>query len=277
VSPLYAIAFATATTLVLVTVALAAQRLLARNPTADNVASGIVTAGLLFGSFAIAAAVIAGCVRGESLLDDTMWTGLFGLTGILLLVGAGRIGTGVILGARLQAEIDRGNPAAGIAAAGHIVATGVVIASCVYGTDLATLGWSLLFFVIAQLTLHLFVIAFRAVTTYGDREEIQGENVAAALSYAGVAVALGMIIGHAADGPFVTLGASLRAYVVALAGSAALYPVRQLVVGALLAGGGLRLRGGRLDEGIARHRSIGLGVLEASAYLATAVVLARLT
>ena len=51
-SPLYAIAFATATTLVLVTVALAAQRLLARKPTADNVASAIVTSGLLFGSFA---------------------------------------------------------------------------------------------------------------------------------------------------------------------------------------------------------------------------------
>src|SRR5262249_38759946 len=155
-----------------------------------------------------------------------------------------RVGTDLILGARLGPEIARGNAAAGMAAASHQLARGILIASCLYGRDLAGFGVSLSFFALAQITLYLFVIAFRALTVYGDREEILAENLAAALSYAGVTVALALIIGHAADGTFVGLAASLRAYAASLAGSLALYPVRQIVVGALLVGGGLRFRGG---------------------------------
>src|SRR5262249_51860476 len=108
-------------------------------------------------------------------------------------------------------------------------------------------------------------------------EDVLDENAAGALSYAGGPVALGVIIAHAADGAFAGGGASLKAYAISLAGSVALSPVRQLVVGVLLVGDRPRLRGGLLDEGIARGRNVGLGVLEAGAYVAVAVLLARLT
>ena len=42
---------------------------------------------------------------------------------------------------------------------------------------------------IAQATLHLFVILFRSLTAYSDDQEIMGQNVAAALSYAGATLA----------------------------------------------------------------------------------------
>ncbi len=255
---------------VLVGLALVVQRLVVGAPSPGNLAKALLAAGHLVGACIVAAAVVDGSPAGASLGDDALWTAVFGAIAVALL------GTAVIIGAGLRREIERGNPAAGVAAAGHHIATGVVVASCVYGHDLGTLGVALLFFAIAQITLHLFVIGFRAVTAYRDHEEILDENVAAALSYAGVTVALGVIIGHAADGAFVTWAASLRAYAVSLAGSLAMYPVRQLVVGAILVGDRPRLRGGRLDEGIARGRDVGLGVLEAGAYVAMAILLVRL-
>ena len=274
----YAIAFDALAGLTVLGLGLVARRIVSGRARlgVQNLAEALVTAGHLLGSFLVVAAALAGCVTGQDLVADIAWTALFGGTGVVLLALMGRIGTELILGARLGPEIARGNAAAGLAAASHKLATGILIGSCLYGRDLGGFGISLCFFALAQVTLHLFVIAFRALTVYGDREEILAENLAAALSYAGVTVALGLIIGHAADGTFVGLEASLRAYAVSLAGSLALYPVRQIVVGAILVGGGLRLRGGRLDDGIAREKSTGLGVLEAAAYLATALVWARL-
>lgn len=265
--------------LVLVLAAIALRRLLfaGRHAGDRNVAESLVAAADLVAIFLVVASALAGCVAGQDLLADAGWTALFGGTAVVLLTLTGRFATRLVLGARLHAEIERGNVAAGIAAAGHWLAAGLVVSSCVSGRDLGTFGVALLFFALAQVTLHLFVMAFRALTVYGDREEILGENVAAALSYAGVTVALGVVIGHAADGVFLGLEASLRGYALSLAGSLILYPVRQLVVGAILAGGGLILRGGRLDAGIARERNVGLGALEGAAYLAAALAWARLT
>ena len=42
--------------------------------------------------------------------------------------------------------------------------------------------------------LALYVALFRALTTYDDAEQIQGENLAAALSYAGVSVAIALVL-----------------------------------------------------------------------------------
>jgi uncharacterized membrane protein YjfL (UPF0719 family) len=242
-----------------------------------NLAESLVSAAELLATFLVIAAVLAGSVAAQDVLDDVCWTALFGGTGVVLLTLAGRLGTRLVLGARLGPEVARGNVAAGLAAAGHWLTAGLLVSSCIYGRDLGTFGVSLAFFALAQVTLHLFVVAFRALTVYGDREEILGENIAAASSYAGATVALGLVIGHAAEGVFEGLGASLRGYALSLAGSLLLYPVRQLVVGALLAGGGLVLRGGRLDAGIARERNLGLGILEAAAYVAAALAWVRLT
>ncbi len=275
----YTIVFDAVAGLALVGLALALRRLAfrKRDRRERNTAEALVVAADLLAVFLVVASALAGCVAGEDVLDDAAWTLLFGGSGIVLLTLAGRSATHLVVGARLGPEVERGNVAAGVAAAGHCLSTGIIVASCLYGRDLGTFGISLAFFALAQLTLHLFVVAFRALTVYGDREEILGENVAAATSYAGVTVALALIIGHAADGTYTGVLSSLRAYAVSLAGSVILYPVRQLVVGALVAGGGLALRGGRLDEGIAREKSVGLGVLEATAYLAAALAWTRLT
>jgi uncharacterized membrane protein YjfL (UPF0719 family) len=238
-----------------------------------NAARGIVQAGYLCGAAFVIAAAFRGCVHGEDLRADVLWTAVFGGSALVLLWAAGGVGIRVLLRSRLPAEIERGNLAAAIAAASHFAATGIIIARCLYGDDLATLGVSIVFFVIAQATLHLFVILFRTLTLYAEDQEIIGENVAAAVSYAGAMLAIALIVGHAVEGDFEGWTVSLRAYVVALASSLVLYPVRQIAVQMVILRQPFTLRGGALDGLVAQQRNVGVSAIEAVSYVAAAVLL----
>jgi uncharacterized membrane protein YjfL (UPF0719 family) len=275
--PLYVLAFAAVTLAGMLLVAQAAKRLAPGRAPARQAspARTLLEGGYLFGLFSVGAGVVGACVHGEDLAEDALWTAVFATAGLLLLEGVGRLGVLLLVRSRLREEIDAGNVAAGIAGGAHYAATGILIARCLGGDDMQSLVVSLVFFVLAELTLQTFVSLFRAVTRYDDAEEILDQNTAAAVSYAGVTLALALIVGHAAEAPFVSWGTSLRAYAVALAFAVALYPVRQLVVCALLLGGAPVLRGGRLDQTIARERNVGASALEAVSYLATAFVVTR--
>ncbi|OLC49305.1 MAG: hypothetical protein AUH82_00750 [Chloroflexi bacterium 13_1_40CM_4_65_13] len=238
-----------------------------------NAARGIVRVGFLCGVAFITSSAIQGCVHGQDWRADLLWTTVFGGCAVLLLAVVGSLGIRVLLRSRLPREVARGNVAAGIAAGGHYAATGLIIAGCLYGDDLGTLGVSVVFFVIAQATLHLFVILFRSLTVYADDQEVMGENVAAALSYAGATVAIAVIVGHAAEGDFAGWGPSLRAYALALVSALVLYPVRQLVVQTLFLRQRFALRGGGLDRLIAHEHDVGVSAVEAVSYLAAAFVL----
>ena len=137
-----------------------------------NAARGILRAGFISGGAFIVTSAIRGCVHGEDWKADLLWTVVFGGSALVLLAAVGFLGVRLLLKSRLPAEIGRGNVAAGIAGAAHLAATGIIIGSCFYGDDVMTLGVSMVFFVIAQLTLHLFVILFRTLTLYADDEEV---------------------------------------------------------------------------------------------------------
>jgi uncharacterized membrane protein YjfL (UPF0719 family) len=239
----------------------------------SNASRGIVRAGFLCGVAFIATATVRGCVHGEDWRADVLWSAVFGGSALLLLWAAGSLGIRVLLRSRLPGEIARGNLAAGIAAGAHYAATGLIIARCLYGDDLETLGISVVFFVIAQATLHLLVLLFRRLTLYAEDQEIIGENVAAALSYAGAMLALAIIVGHSVDGDFDGWGPSMKAYAIALASALVLYPVRQLGVQTLLLGQRFALRGGGLDQLVARERNVGASAVEAVSYIAAAALL----
>jgi uncharacterized membrane protein YjfL (UPF0719 family) len=242
-------------------------------PPDHNAARGIVRAGFICGAAFVVTSAIRGCVHGEDWKADLLWTTVFGGSALVLLGITGFVTVRVLLKSRLPAEIARGNVAAGVAAAVHFVASGLVIASCFYGDDVATLGVSILFFLIAQLTLNVFVALFRALTLYADDEEVIGENVAAAVSYAGAVLALAIVVAHAADGDFDGWGTSLRAYGVALASALVLYPVRQLLVQTMMLRQPFSMRGGALDRLVAQERNVGVSAVEALSYVAVAVLL----
>jgi uncharacterized membrane protein YjfL (UPF0719 family) len=281
-TPLYALLFAVGTTLGLLAVFRLGQRVLSpeKNVTkelaGDNTAKHLLRVGEVLGIFMVAAAVVKNTVQGKDLAHDLTWAAAMGVLGLGLVVLAGRAGTMLLLKSKLPAEIERGNVAAGLAAASHYVAAGIVSANAVAGNKLRDIGLSLLFFVIAVATLWAFASLFRALTTYDDGEQIQGENLAAALSYSGLTVAIAIIVGTALDGDFVSWDVSMKGYATILMLAFALYPVRQLFVQTLLLGAPFALRGGRLDAAVGVDRNAGLGALEAVTYVATALSVARL-
>jgi uncharacterized membrane protein YjfL (UPF0719 family) len=157
-----------------------------------------------------------------------------------------------------------------------LLASAIVTSRAIAGSDLSGLGLSLTFFVIGQATLLGFVSLFRALTTYDDAEQIHGENLAAALSYSGVTVAIAIVVARAVEGDFEGWLVSLRGYAGVLLSLALLYPVRQLFVQSILMRAPFRLRGGALDQAVAERRSAGLAAIEAATYVAVAVVIAEL-
>ncbi|MCL2724459.1 MAG: DUF350 domain-containing protein [Polyangiaceae bacterium] len=281
-SPLYTISFAVGTTLSLLVVLRIGQRLCSPQKTVakgfaeDNAAQHLLHVGQVLGVFLVSASIVKNCVEGQHLAHDIASVAGFGILSVALAALMGELGTRLLLRARLPAELDRGNVAAGLAAGSHFVATGIIAANAIAGTRLRDVGISLLFFVIAIATLWVFVSLFRVLTTYDDSEQIHGENLAAALSYAGLTIAVAIIVGRALEGDFVSWGASLKSYGAILVLAFALYPVRQLFVQSILLGAPLSIRGGRLDTGVGIERNGGLGALEATTYVATALAVAQL-
>lgn len=281
-SPLYAFGFAVGTTLFLLLVFRLARRVASPDKSVDkdfasaNAARHLLDVGQVLGVFMVAAAAVRNCVHGEDVVRDIISAGSFGVLGLALVALMGRLGTQLLLRSQLPAEVARGNVAAGLAAGSHYVATGIVAAHAIAGSKLRDVGLSLLFFALAMAALWAFVTLFRALTTYDDSEQIRGENLAAALSYAGMSIGVAIIVGCALDGDFVSWAISLKSFGAILALALLLYPVRQLFVQTLLLGAPFALRGGRLDVGIGTDRNEGMGALEAVSYLATALSVARL-
>jgi uncharacterized membrane protein YjfL (UPF0719 family) len=228
----------------------------------------------VLGVFVIAATTVREAVQGESVAHDAAMCAAFGAIALALAMVVGRVGVRLLLG-HLKDELARNNAAAGIAAAGQLLASALVTSRAIAGSDLHGIGLSLAFFVIAQATLLVFVSLFRALTTYDDAEQIHGENVAASVSYAGVTIAIGIVVARAVEGDFEGWLTSLKGYGGVLLSLAALWPVRQLFVQSILLRGPLHLRGGALDVAIAERRSAGMAALEAASYVATALAIAQ--
>lgn len=202
---------------------------------------------------------------------------VFGAFGVILLALFGRLGLRYLMRTDVMAAVSAGNNAAGlVACAGHI-STAFVIAAVVAGnTRAGDVMISSLFFVVGLLTLWLCTYLFRFITCYDDAQEIANGNIAAAASYAGMMVAIGVIVGHALEGEFVDYPTSFSLYGKAVAAVIVLYPIRQFVVQGILLGGGFRWYGGKLDDAIAHERNVGAGAVEAAAYIASALLAVHL-
>lgn len=275
---LYTAAFGTGVTIGLLVLLRLVQRVIERQRglRASNEAHRMLQVGDVLGTFIVAAAVVKNNVTGESLAHDLTWTAAFGVLGLVVVQAAGHLSARTLLKGQLFAELDRGNPAAGLAASAHVVATGILAAPAMAGGDLESVGLALFFFALALATHVAFMVLFRALTTYDDAEQIQGENTAAAISYAGLSVALSVLIARGVEGQFVGWLPSLKGYLGVVACGLAFYPVRQIVVQGLLLGTVPSLRGGALDGAIAVERSEAMATLEAVTYVATAWAIASL-
>lgn len=242
----------------------------------DNRAQALRETGDVLAVFLVGGSIVKFCVHGEGIATDAMWCAAYAALGLLLLELTGHFGLRLLFDRRLKDSLERGNVAAGTAAAAHYVATGILVSRAVAGSDLRGLGLSLAFFTLAQIVHQLLVAAFRLLTTYDDAEQIEGENLAAAISYAGVTLSIAMIVARALEGDFPGWWNAISGFGLLSATALGLYPVRQLLVQSLVLGGRPSLRGGDLDVAISRDRNVGVAALEATSYIGMAVAIVTL-
>ena len=243
-----------------------------------NVAYLFVHAGHVCAVLLLLPGIVLEALSHDTRAGIALWAAAFSLAGVVLIQLVGELGIRLLLRKTLAQELETGNVAAGVSAGANYVAVGILAAPAIAGSDLHGLGLSVAFFGLAMATQALYVSLFRTLTVYDDSEQIQGENLAAALSYAGVTVAVALILARAlTGGDFVGWGPALLGYGGVALSVLALYPVRQLFVQGVLLGRAITLRGGALDHAIGVERNAGLAALEALSYLATAVALVQLT
>lgn len=257
-------AYGAGTALVLITID-AILRALCKRPAETNPGRRLLQAARVLSLFLLAATVATSCRTTSGLAADVAWMGMFGLAGLLAFELAQAIGLRALRGLGPAARAD--NLAAAIAATAHTIAIGILIANVAGGTSFAELAIAALSFVVGQTTLLLLVWLFRCLTTYDDREQILGGNVAAALSHGGLTVALALLIAHATDGEFAGAWPAVRDYGLALAEGLVVWPLRQLLVQCVIFRARPTLVGGELDRAVAAG-DYGAGALEAATYLA---------
>ncbi|MGE0101827.1 MAG: DUF350 domain-containing protein [Blastocatellales bacterium] len=241
----------------------------------DNRAAAVALAGFLLGVIQVVIPILG--APSHSFWSDLNGVALYGIGGIAAMTVSGLLfefysqRTGV----RLRKEISEKNLAAGIVDGAIHFSSGQIVAGALTG-DGGSLVPTLVFWAAGMLALIVLTQIFRMLTVFNDADMINEGNVAAALGYAGLIVAIGMMVGYAVSGTFTGYAEGFRSFGLMLLVVFFLYPVRQIIVQTLLLGGGFSLRKGRLDTEIAEDRNVGAGLLEAVGYIATALVVTNI-
>ncbi len=241
----------------------------------DNKAAAIALAGFLLGVIQVIIPVFGGPTH--SFWRDLASAATYGFAGIVVLTISGLIFTAYCkaTGTDLKAQIAQGNVAAGITAAGSYLAVSSLTSGILTGDGGALLP-TVVFWLAGLTALIVLTHLFRLLTAYDDAALISQGNVAAALGFAGLLIAIGMMVGYSVAGSFTGYKEGFISFGLFLLLTVLFYPVRQIVVQMLMLGGGFSLYNGRLDHEIAEDKNVGAGVLEAVGYIATALLMTRI-
>jgi len=167
--------------------------------TDDNLAVAISVVGYFLGLTIIYLGAVDG--PGVSILDDLITVLGFSLGGAVLLNISRILNDKLILYkfSTVKEIIEDKNPGTGVVQAASYIASGLIIAGAIHGEGGGILS-ALVFFIIGQVILIVFALIYEKITPYSVHDEIEKDNVAAGLGFAGGIVSIGIIIFKAISG-----------------------------------------------------------------------------
>lgn len=232
----------------------------------DNVAVAVETAG-----FAVAVVIgLLGSFAGNAdnpvdLASELLTTALL-VNGLLLLND--RLTTHVLLrGLDADREVgEKGNLAVALVRTASALASAQVLRGAL-GHDSALLD-RVLWVLVGQVGLYLLSVVHQRLTHYDDLAELRKRNIAAAWPMAGILLAAGIVVDASLRGASAGWAADLLSVGIDLAVSAALLHVLRTGADALF------LPGAKFHDEIAKDHNAGAGILEAAAYVASAMAVA---
>ncbi len=234
----------------------------------DNLALALAVAGYYFGLIIALGGMLEGPSQG--LLEDLIDIGFYGLLAIVLLNFSSWINDKIILAkfSNQKEIIDDQNAGTGIIEAGNHLAVGLIVAGAISGQggDLMT---ALAFWIIGQTILILGSVLYNLITPFDIHDEIERDNVAVGVAFAGVLVALGNVIRQAIAGDFFSWQENLTELAAFAAFGLILLPVVRWVTDKIL------LPGASLTYELVHQDkpNIGAGAIEATTYIAASFLL----
>lgn len=177
----------------------------------DNTALSVAIMGYFFGLVMAIGGVISGPSHGLELdLIDVL---IYGPLSIVLMNLSRIINDRLILHQfSIRDEIIRDqNAGTGAVVCASYIATGLVIFGAVSG-ELGGLGTTLAFWVLGQAALVLAGIVYNWATPYDLHKEIERDNAAAGVAFAGALVGIGIVVRHAVAGDFISWTTSLQGF-----------------------------------------------------------------
>ena len=228
----------------------------------DNVALGVAMAGYYFGLFMAIGGTLSGPSQG--LENDLIDIGIYGLLAIILLNLSRLVNDGVILhGFKIRDElIDDQNAGTGAVIAASYIATGLVIFGAVSG-EIGGIVTTVIFWALGQVALVLAGLVYEWITPYSIHDEIEKDNVAAGVAFAGALVGIGVIVFHASAGDFISWTINLQDFAIEVVAGLILLPIVRFISDVIL------LPGQKLTNEIANqeHPNLAAGFIEATSYV----------
>lgn len=228
------------------------------------------------GYFAALIIAIGGAIVGESydFVTDIQHIFIYGIIAIVLLLIAAWISNKVILNKfDLKKEIitDK-NEGSGVIEAAIYMANGLILYGALIGeseTLIAGISTFLIYWLIGNIVLILASKIFIGWMSYSIHDEVEKDNVAAGISFSGAILAIGIITMNAILDPFIDWTTTLIDITLQTVLGCLLLPIMRVFADKIL------LPGRKLTDEIINQEkpNIGAGLIEAFAYIASAILI----
>jgi uncharacterized membrane protein YjfL (UPF0719 family) len=228
------------------------------------------------GFFAALTIAIGGAIVGESygFTTDIKQIFIYGIGATFLLLIAGWISNKVILHKfDLKKEIitDK-NEGSGVIEAAIFMANGFILYGALIGeseTLLQGITTFIVYWFIGNIVLIIASKIFISWMSYNIHDAIEKDNVAAGVSFAGAIIAIGIITMNAIIDPFVDWTSTLVNISIQTILGCVLLPIMRVFADKIL------LPGQKLTDEIVNQEkpNIGAGLIEAFAYIASAILI----
>ncbi len=233
----------------------------------DNFSFAIAHAGYFIGLLLAIGSAIVGPSNG--LVQDLIDIFIYGILAIVLLNISLLINDKIILHKfSLTKEIitDR-NEGVGVVQAANAIATGLIIMGAVSGEG-GGIVTALAFWGIGQIVMIITTRMYNAITKFDIHEQLEKDNVAVGIGYAGALVALGNLIRFGLMDDFESWGLTLSNVGIEVVIGLILLPVVRFLTDKIL------LPGQKLtDELLQEKPNHGAGLIEAFAYIGGSVLI----
>ncbi|MCP4629333.1 MAG: DUF350 domain-containing protein [bacterium] len=234
----------------------------------DNAALALALTGYYLGLVLAIGGALVG--PGTGIVDDLFDLGIYGLLSIILLNASWFICDKVILYKfKVTDELIRDqNPGTGSVSAGVSIASGFIIYGAVQGQG-GSIWTVVVFWAIGQVMLILAGWVYNLITPFDIHDEIEKDNAAAGVSFAGAITAMGVVVGLAAESDFESYAEDLPDYFFYAAIGLVLLPLIRLLTDKIL------LPKVSLTKEIAEQEKPNLGAafIEAFSYIAGAFII----